>query len=58
MRFYLPVSLFIVAFFLNGCIESDPAPTCSTKAITYQEFQKHNKTVTPSWTNNNEKTKG
>ena len=34
--------LFIVFILLfSGCVEDDPAPKCTTKAITYQEFKDH-----------------
>ena len=30
---------FILLF--SGCVEDDPAPKCTTKAITYQEFKEY-----------------
>jgi len=31
--------LMMVVLMLSGCLEDDPAPKCTTKAITYQEFK-------------------
>jgi len=35
------LGLFAFALLATGCAEDDPAPKCSTKPISYQEFKAH-----------------
>ena len=39
MKLKIGLSIIIVMLMLSGCIEDDPAPKCTTKAITYKEFK-------------------
>jgi PBP1b-binding outer membrane lipoprotein LpoB len=39
MKQTLWLILFAFILLLSGCVEDDPAPKCTTKAITYQEFK-------------------
>ena len=39
MKLKIGLSLIVVMLMLSGCIEDDPAPKCTTKAITYQDFK-------------------
>ena len=41
MRLKIELSLMIFILMLSGCVEDDPAPKCTTKAITYQEFKEY-----------------
>ena len=39
----MKIEFLFIAFtlLLSGCVEDDPAPKCTTKAITYQEFKEY-----------------
>ena len=39
MKLKIGLLLIVVMFIFAGCAENDPAPKCTTKAITYQEFK-------------------
>ncbi len=39
MKLKIGLLLIVVMFIFAGCAENDPAPKCTTKAITYHEFK-------------------
>jgi len=39
MKYRLWLNIFSFTLLLSGCVENDPAPKCTTKAISYQEFK-------------------
>jgi len=39
MKLKIGLLIIIVMLILSGCTEDDPAPKCTTKAISYQEFK-------------------
>ena len=39
MKLKIGLSFIIVMLMFSGCVEDDPSPKCTTKAITYQEFK-------------------
>ena len=41
MKLKIGLLIIIVILMFSGCTEDDPAPKCTTKAITYQEFKDH-----------------
>jgi len=43
MQLKIGLSLIVIMLMLSGCVEDDPAPKCTTKAITYQEFKDYQK---------------
>ena len=41
MKLKIGLSFMIAMLMLSGCAEDDPAPKCTTKAITFQEFKEY-----------------
>jgi hypothetical protein len=50
MKQALLLHLFTFTLLLSGCVEDDPAPKCTTKAISYQEFKAYQESQN-SWSN-------
>jgi len=47
MKLKIGLLITIVMLLFSGCVEDDPAPKCTSNAITYQEFLDNQKT--PKW---------
>jgi PBP1b-binding outer membrane lipoprotein LpoB len=43
MKLKIQLSMIVMLLIFSGCVEDDPAPKCTTKAITYQEFKDYQK---------------
>ncbi len=54
MKLKIELSIIIVMLMLSGCVEDDPAPKCTTKAITYQEFKDYQESQKAKSTYNKE----
>ena len=44
MKLKIGLLMITVLLMFSGCVEDDPAPKCTSKAITYQEFLDNQKT--------------